>query len=168
MTEQRPIPGYLRYAARADGQIIRLVRGPRGHAPGPVCQWLAKVGYLMVTLREAGVRRKEYVHRLVCLAFHGPAPSAQHEVAHRDGTRTNNAEDNLRWATRQENCADAAAHGTRLRGERQNGARLTADAVREIRSMAKDGMLHKDIAARFGVHKGNVGHIVRRDTWKHV
>ncbi|MBE35391.1 MAG: hypothetical protein CMI16_07535 [Opitutaceae bacterium] len=46
------------------------------------------------------------VARLVCRAFHGPAPSANHEVDHIDRDRSNSAASNLRWASKKENIAN--------------------------------------------------------------
>jgi hypothetical protein len=45
----------------------------------------------------------ERVHRIVCVAFHGPPPSNQHVVDHIDTNRANNRPENLRWLTRLEN-----------------------------------------------------------------
>lgn len=43
------------------------------------------------------------VHRIVCKAFNGDAPSDQHVVDHIDTNRQNNRPDNLRWLTKLEN-----------------------------------------------------------------
>lgn len=43
------------------------------------------------------------VHRLVCEAFHGPAPSKRSVVIHLDEDATNNRPENLRWGTQKEN-----------------------------------------------------------------
>ena len=43
------------------------------------------------------------VHRLVCEAFHGPAPFARAVVIHLDEDATNNKPSNLRWGTQKEN-----------------------------------------------------------------
>ncbi len=43
------------------------------------------------------------VHRLVCEAFHGPAPFARAVVIHLDEDATNNQPSNLRWGTQKEN-----------------------------------------------------------------
>lgn len=42
------------------------------------------------------------VHRLACEAFRGPAPFENADVIHRNGDTLDNAEGNLRWATRSE------------------------------------------------------------------
>ncbi|MBR3568612.1 MAG: HNH endonuclease [Salinivirgaceae bacterium] len=45
----------------------------------------------------------ERVHRIVCTAFHGNAPSDQYVVDHIDTNRQNNRPENLRWLTKLEN-----------------------------------------------------------------
>lgn len=49
-------------------------------------------------------RRKNYkVHRLVCEAFHGPAPEGKNIVIHLDEDALNNRPENLKWGTQKEN-----------------------------------------------------------------
>lgn len=43
------------------------------------------------------------VSRLVCEAFHGPAPFPRAVVMHLDDDQTNNTPGNLKWATQKEN-----------------------------------------------------------------
>jgi hypothetical protein len=43
------------------------------------------------------------VHRLVCEAFHGPAPFDRAVVIHIDENALNNRPENLRWGTQKEN-----------------------------------------------------------------
>lgn len=43
------------------------------------------------------------VHRVVCDAFHGPAPFAGAVVMHLDDNPLNNRPENLRWASQREN-----------------------------------------------------------------
>src|SRR3546814_19306228 len=78
---------------------------------------LNKSGYLAGKMGIEGQRKNFEVHRLVCEAFHGPAPDGQ-QAAHKDGVRTNCYASNLRWATPASNTADKYGHGTILRGAR--------------------------------------------------
>ncbi len=62
--------------------------------------------------------KKLSVHRIICDAVNGPAPSEKHEVAHNCGNGHLGccAPNHLRWATRIENRADIKIHGpSRLR-----------------------------------------------------
>lgn len=71
-------------------------------------------GYPRIRLPRAGEeRRKNWaVHRLVLAAFVGPCPDGM-EGCHKDGDRSHNGLDNLRWDTHAGNMADTIAHGTR-------------------------------------------------------
>lgn len=58
-------------------------------------------GYLNVKLGRA---RREYVHRLVCEAFHGPPPPDEaHHADHIDFDPANNTPANLRWLPKRLN-----------------------------------------------------------------
>lgn len=55
------------------------------------------------------------------------------------------------------------------RGERVGLARLTEASVREIRSMYATGKYSQAaLGTLFGVNQGNIGCVVRRETWAHV
>ena len=64
-------------------------------------------------------------------------------------------------------------HGSRTRPEKQPKGSghgmsvLTENAVSEIRHLAGQ-TTHADLARRFGVSKGTIGFIIRRETWRHV
>ena len=84
MTEWRVIPSCPDYEASADGQIRRRPAGrPLAQHPGN------KYGHLKAALWIGGRVQQRWVHRLVCEAFHGEPPSADHEVAHGDGKPAN-------------------------------------------------------------------------------
>lgn len=58
-----------------------------------------------------------------------------------------------------------------LRGEAHglvHGGKLTDAKVREMRELRERGMTQEDLARRFGVSRGLVGHIVRREIWTHA
>ncbi len=60
-------------------------------------------GYMQINLFTGdGRRKKEYVHRLVAIAFI-PNPKNLPEVNHIDGRRDSNLLSNLEWVTRKEN-----------------------------------------------------------------
>lgn len=123
-----------------------------------------KGGYLVVCFSVKRARRMFRVHCLVAEAFIGPCPTG-HQVAHGDGNPAHNHVGNLRYATRPENEADKLLHGTHNRGERHGNARLTADAVREIRARVAAGERQTAVAAHFDVGRRTVSSITHRRTW---
>lgn len=142
-------------------------------------------GYRTVALLNGGrhTTKCTTVHILVCEAFHGPRPTPKHQVAHADGTRDNNAETNLRWATLAENIADKVRHGTLRFGERHPIAKLTENQVIEIRQRYKAGReaalaagkkkapngLVPALAAEFGMSCGGLRSILPSGRyWKHL
>lgn len=167
--EWRPIPDWPAYEASSDGHI-RRVRRSAGAVAGRVLRPLLnkKTGYVSVCLCERSRSKRIDVHRLVALAFHGRSPSARHLVAHNDGDRTNNAADNLRWATQAENLGDCRAHGTALIGSRNPSSSITEIDVRAIRRMKATGIPRPVIADGYGLHKRSVFRILARTSWGHV
>jgi hypothetical protein len=62
-------------------------------------------GRYIVTIRgRNGAKAKNHiVARLVCAAFHGPAPFPNAKCLHLDENSRNNRPDNLKWGTQKEN-----------------------------------------------------------------
>ena len=56
------------------------------------------IGYLYVGLRRDGIRKNEYIHRLVAQSFIGN-PNGLPQVNHKDENKANNRADNLEWCT---------------------------------------------------------------------
>ena len=69
-------------------------------------------GYLFVQLWRNNKGKREYVHRLVALAFI-PNPDNKKEVNHINSIRTDNFVENLEWVTRKENIDHASKEGHR-------------------------------------------------------
>ncbi len=53
-------------------------------------------------------------------------------------------------------------------GEKNPGAKLTNEKVREIRRLVAAGVDRGEVAKRFGVHRVHVNRIARRAAWIHV
>lgn len=167
--EIRPIPGYPGYYAAEDGTIIST----RTEPPKVLSTQLHK-GYLHLNVKTGlgrNTKKKEPVHKLVLLAFHGPKPSGEFQGRHLNGDSLDNHYTNLSWGTPSENTRDAMVHGTHVclrRGEEHVASRLTESEVREIHSLANQGMPQRLIADRFGVHQKHVSDIKLQRTWKHL
>lgn len=157
----KPWPREPRYLGGEDGSVV----GPRGH---PLRQQLNKrTGRLTITIRTGDRTRPVPVHTVICEAWHGPRPPGR-DCAHGDGVPTHNWPGNLRWATPVENAADRVLHGTDLQGERNGRARLTADAVREIRRAVAAGATARELARQYGLSEGTVRAAATGVTWQHV
>lgn len=189
--EWRIIAEFPDYAVSSEGRVKRVVPDFRGRVGKVLKQQLHRYAYLALYRDRAPYA--VLVHRLVCKAFHGPAPSPMHDVAHCDGNGCHNRKDNLRWATKAENEADKKLHGTSLggrpswvpaerrargskhgrytkpeataRGERNGLAKLTEAQVTEIRLDARP---RKAIATDYGVTVTMIGFIQRGKCWAHV
>lgn len=109
------------------------------------------------------------VNRIVCERRNGPPPTPQHEAAHSCGNGHNGCCNgkHLRWATSEENKADMAEHGTRPVGEKNGIAKLTAEAVREIRASKARGDGYK-LARRFNVSEATISRVRRGHLWREV
>lgn len=162
----RVIAEYPVYAVSDLGRVKRVLPDPRGRIRN-VCLkgTITPNGYVQVGLWRDGVQRVAMVHRLVCRAFHGPAPSGRPLAAHGDGDSLNNRASNLRWASHLENEHDKRLHGTVARGERQGASKLTEADVIAIRN---DTRSQRKIAADYGVTQANIYFIIKRKSWAHV
>lgn len=155
-----PIAGYPSYEVSNLGRV-RGLRNRWGLLPVPriLKAMPANNGYPRVTLVERGCSPKYVnVHVLVCMAFHGPAPSPDHEVAHGDGNRTNCRWDNLRWATNGENHLDRKMHG-------RSGKKFAPPDVLVIRIRLADGESCRKIATSIGVAYSTINRIANGRTW---
>lgn len=131
----KPVPSLPGVMASSDGEILLPPRhaplaqgGYRIYTPQPTLgvQRRAKKGARHLYL---GIYNRHYgnikVHRAVCEAFHGPAPSPSAVVLHLDENALNNRPENLSWGTQRENMNAprhkaycAAVCRQKMRGER--------------------------------------------------
>lgn len=86
------------------------------------------------------------------------------------GTHTVNMQD----ASRKGRLATADRHGTQIhpervaRGEARSDAKLTEDAVRQIRHRAASGESRKTLATEFSISLSVLNSVARGAAWRHV
>lgn len=179
----KPIPQSADYHVSNWGRFKRVTPDKRNHAPKLIAGHIGNHGYTVVGINADGRNKKYLLHRIVCEVFHGPAPTAAHEVAHNDGSRTNHRADNLRWATRKENMADCVEHGSKAmgkkhgrttkplqtpRGEKHGHAKLTSQDIEMIRAASAFNGSGRKLAEWFGVSTATISLIRNNKIWTHI
>lgn len=100
-----PIPGYSKYVASRTGKIKNLTTGriSKGGKAGR---------YLKVSVYPDGQSEPhlEYLHILICKAFHGPGKGGQ-IVKHKNNMRFDCRASNLEWSSQSENIQEAYDDG---------------------------------------------------------
>jgi hypothetical protein len=104
--EWRTIVGFPLYAIDAFGSVFNKEKGAKAtlaRLPG---------GYIRVQLYTSDKRTASpiRVHKCMLLSWVGPPPSPLHTPDHIDGDPSNNALENLRWASKAEQRANQKAH----------------------------------------------------------
>jgi hypothetical protein len=166
--EWRPVVGHEGvYEVSSLGRIKRVAAAYNSSA-GRILEGFfdASTGYQGIVLSHKNKRWQGYVHHLVMAAFVGPLPEGQ-EVNHKDGNKLNNARSNLEYLTHPENQKHAAETGLYLKGEQQSQAKLTEQAVREIRNL-RHVVSQRELAKHYGVSQTVIGRVQRRRLWSHV
>jgi hypothetical protein len=158
--EWRDIPGFPNYQAsdlgniRWNGKRNNIKRGPT------VKSRVDRDGYLMLQVRVEGKSLHRFVHRLVCMAFHG-LPPIGHNTNHIDGNKQNNVPSNLQWMTQQENYHHAMANGLVPQ------VTLTIEQVTEMRTLSTvHGAPHHWLAYCYGVSNETALRVVRGRNWQ--
>lgn len=167
VTLWRTVPGFPAYEVSFEG-AVRRCQGLRCRRNRILAPFVRPNGYAQVLLYQGGKRRRFGVHQLVALAFLGPKPSPQHEVAHLDGQRLNNQASNLAWLLHSENERHKDLHGTRLRGSQVGNAKLTEAQVVLIRQALSVGIRQCVLAQAYSVSDSTVSLIALAKTWRHV
>lgn len=97
-----------------------------------------------------------------------PRPSPEHGVLHSCDRPPCLAPWHLRWGTLQENVDDMVQRARHVRGEKHPRAKLTEEAVREIRAAVAAGASHRSQARAYGVGHAAIGRIIHGRRWAHV
>lgn len=152
--------------------------GPVHPVLGTAC-WLwtgATTNFGHGCINDQGVTRT--THRLAWILIVGPIPEglcALHrcDVPNCVRASVDPQESHLFLGTKLDNARDCISKGRddrsyNLRGERHANSKLTDAAVIEIRELYRSGLHQRDIAAKFGVSKTQVGSVLRGKAWRHV
>ncbi len=129
--------------------------------------------YLQVFLRTPTGRVPALAHRIVYRHFFGPIPG-QLTVNHRNGDKKDNRPANLELATHHDQKIHAIKVLGRYQrmfnqdGEKNHMAKLTADQVRQMRRMRKQGLTYRELSERFGVCRQTAWGIVTGKYWPSV
>jgi len=161
MTEVAKIERFPKYRFLSNGSVISLQKSkPLKMSP------MRQGKYVGLTLTRAdGTQERQYVHRLIAEAFHGPCPDGM-VCRHIDGDRKNNSAVNLQWGTQSENNLDKNNHGTAPLGERNPMAKLTALSVAQMRAdRKKTNRSYAKIAADYGVSTMTAYRAITGQSW---
>ena len=169
----KEVRGHLDYAISTLGRVRRLTKGPNTR-PGLILKLKRnRRGYLQVGLCRDGKLTTRLVHILVGTAFLWPRPGL--ETNHKNGDKIDNRLANLELVTHSENGLHAYRTGLRgpvgaaaQIGEQVHNAKLSENAVREIRGLRADGLSLTAIGERFGVSPRCIGRVLSGETWAHV
>lgn len=154
----KPVPKWSDYEVSNLGKVRSLKFGKKRILK----PWLDD-GYPRVRLSQDGKRTMPFVHCLVLEAFVGPRPKNA-EACHFDGTRNNNAVENLRWDTNSGNQRDKVRHGTDCRGNKHPRSELTNGQVLWI-YRKKGKLTQKEIAERVGLSRAAIANIHAGRSW---
>lgn len=158
----KKMPNFSRYEISEFGKIRTVYRVLKGHEE--------KSGYTSYSLtNDLGKTRTIRAHVAVATAFHGPKPNNKHYAIHWDDDKANNYYKNIRWGTPTENKKDEKRNGRSNIGEINGSARLTENAVREIRKIHASGKItYKKLGSLYGVSVATICHVLKRQTWQHL
>lgn len=162
----KSIPGYEGWYSVSSCGHVRRDRSENNTFVGKILAQTNSRGYRLVILSKAGAKKVFSVHRLVCLAFHGPRPEGM-QCNHINGCKEDNRVENLEYVTARQNILHAANLLGHWRGERNPAAKLTEEIVREIRNAYKPGLVSQQaLADRYGVAQSTVGRILSGEKWR--
>ena len=157
------------YIASSDGKIYSTKNIGRAKYHQEIKQRINNDGYCCITTGVNGKRKTTRVHRIIAAAFI-PNVNNSPEVDHIDGNKLNNNVSNLQWLTGIENKKKtpfeirSATHRHELNGR----AMLTAEDVKQIRLLYKNGMKQSEIADLYKRGWSTIHNIIIGNTWKGI
>ncbi len=121
-----------------------------------------QVGYPTVNFPPRKIRT---IHSLVMEAYVGPRPKG-YQIAHLDGSTTNNNLNNLKYATAKENNAHKTLHGTMSIGEKHGMSKLDEKTVKFIKENCKTNQ--RFWAKEIGISQPTISAIIVGRLWRHI
>jgi hypothetical protein len=165
----KPVSGYEGfYEIHPAGQIRSIDRqttgkhgkqSVRGKAIKPIRH--KTHGYFVVNLVRNGERKQYRLHILVAQHFI-PNPDNKPTVNHKWGNKSQNAADELEWATHQEQMSHAAETGLTASGERNGGNKISDLQVREAFDRCMSGEILSDVSNQLGVNRNTLPRAFKR------
>ena len=122
--------------------------------------------YLVTNLCINNVAKKYLIHRLVAMSFL-PNWESDCEINHIDGNVYNNNINNLEMCTRKENFKHSIDNKLKNdSGQFSSNAKLSNIDAERIRKLNALGVMQKDLATVFNVHKQTINNIVNLITYR--
>lgn len=137
---------------------------------GECWEWTArrhKQGYGLLSEWDGSRRSRLLAHRVSWEIANGPIPAGLHVLHHCDNPPCVNPA-HLFLGTQVDNNLDKHRKGRTPCGEDTAMAKLSADAVREIRRRGHAGEMQTALSREFAVSRRQIGRIVERDSWRSV
>lgn len=162
----RELRFYPGYSVTSDGRVISHRRKKVGElyqAPHPS-------GYKTVSFFYKQKQIIKKVHRLVAETFIPKPGQDYYEVNHIDGDKANNNVSNLEWVSPSENQRHAYKLGLRkpLRPDQVFNSKLTFNLAQNIIHLRRSGILTKQLAQMYGVHRTTIQRITNGKRYQNV
>lgn len=145
------------YEVSSLGRIRRIKAAPGARVGRILRLKKHKNGYPFVILCVDGITYTRDIHRVVAKAFVAN-PASLPEVNHKDGTKSNNASDNLEWSTSSHNKVHALKTGLRK-------TKLNPEQIVAIRASVDTDL---SLSAHYGVSPALINFVKNRVYYKHV
>ncbi|MCS6974738.1 MAG: HNH endonuclease [Cyclobacteriaceae bacterium] len=155
-----------RYAITSHGRVISFSEKP---TVGYFLALMRLRDYPGVHLMRKGKSQSFLVHRLVAEHFL-KRPSKQHKyVIHLDFNPDNNHVDNLKWVTLDELRVHLVSNPKQIKPNRtNNGQKLTAERVKQIKRRLKEGATFRETAKEFNLSEMHIYRIKKGICWSWV
>ena len=128
-----------------------------------------KAGYGTIRVLIGTKRTRVLAHRYAWEQVNGPIPEGLcclHTCDNPPCIRAG-VDGHLFLGSNRDNTMDKVAKGRQTKGEQVYYAKLTDNAVMQIRNLAAEKTI-KELALQFDVHRSTIEYVLLRKTWKHL